>query len=263
MKEACDSRVLGAIRWVDAVSLTPISLPLIATASPPYAGHLQFIRNYSGLTVITHADGLEALIAVFDLKDLDPADAVDPGALPALAGEVSDPSGNYLPRKFTLALPRDPDSKIDAETGLRPDHSLFEPEEIKLLLSPTAKTPVGWAQVRVLVTQPDGTPIPQTLARVVPAAGGPALGFGQTDARGEALVALPGLQYFTAGATEAEVFALATEAKLELIFPPAGVSPVDWTVLAAATVASPDHVDPHPLHLRPGKLYSRVFPFTP
>ena len=55
MNEVLDSRVLGALRWIDAVTQTPIATPLVVTG----AG-LRFTRNLSGLTVITHAAGLEA-----------------------------------------------------------------------------------------------------------------------------------------------------------------------------------------------------------
>src|SRR6478735_8811062 len=109
MSERLDRRVLGAVRWIDAVSEATITLPLVPEMVPG-GPRLKFIRNLGGLTVITEAEGLEAYVQTFDLKDLAPADVVADGDLDLVA-QVRDPTGTYLPRKFTLALPRDASPK--------------------------------------------------------------------------------------------------------------------------------------------------------
>ncbi len=264
MKYRCDNRVLGAIRWIDAVTRAPITVPLVPLASPPNATHLRFIRNFSGLTVITHADGLETYTATFNLDDLDPGDAV-PALSLELHGQVTDPTGNYLPRRFTLDLPLDADPTLTPPDNTRPPNSLFEPIDVELLPSPSAKVPAGWAQVRVLILDAEGDPIPHALARVVATAADPAdevtLGFGQSDSRGEALVAIPGLKNFAPGATEDEVVTIETAARLEIVFPPPADDPADWTALKTTPVAAPADIDPTPLALSPGRTYSRRYPF--
>jgi hypothetical protein len=255
MKERFDRRVLGAIRWIDAVSQAPIPLPLVATSE-----QMRFVRNLSGLTVVTHADGLENYEAVFDLAQLPPGQVVALGTLER-SGQVEDPSGVFLPRKFTLKLPRDPSPALLPPDNHRPADSLFTPVEIALLPAPAARLSPGCAEVRVLVLDDEGAPIPNALARVVATADDTILGCGLADARGEALVAVPGLKHFAPGATEEEVVTVETEARLEIIHPPAGEEVVDWTVLRDAAVAAGD-TDDELLQLRPGGLYSRRYPFT-
>ena len=254
MNELLESRVLGALRWIDAVTQTPITRPLTVTGTG-----LRFIRNLSGLTVITHANGLEAYTRTFDLTSLPAGQAVPNGSL-ALTAEVADPSGTYLPRRFTVDLPRDPSPDLLPPDGRRPAGSLFTPIEVALLPAPAARLPAGCAEVRVLIRTPTGQGIRNALARVVATSGGAVLGCGLADDRGEALVAVPGLKHFAPGATEEEVVSVVTEARLEIILPPADATIVDWTVLRGAAVA-PGHTDPQPLQLKPGARISRRFPF--
>lgn len=256
MNEVLDSRVLGALRWIDAVTQTPIATPLVVTG----AG-LRFTRNLSGLTVITHAAGLEAYTRTFDLANL-PAGQEVPNDSLTLTADVEDPTGNYLPRRFTLNLPRDASPEVIPPDGRRPPRSLFTPFDIALLPAPAARLQAGCAEVRVLIQTPANVGIRNALARVVATADSTLLGCGLTDARGEALVAVPGLKHFAPGATEDQVVSVETEARLEIILPPAGVTIVDWVTLRDAPVAA-GHTDPQPLRLKPGALISRRFPFPP
>lgn len=260
MKYRCDNRILGAIRWVDAVTRAPIQQPLVPVASPPNPARLRFVRNLGGLTVITHADTLATHTATFDLNELAEDDEVEPLAR-TFEAEVSDPTGSYLPRKFSLQLPRDPDPRRIPPDNSRPPNSLFTPIEIELLPSPTARVPAGWAQVRVLILDPQGHPIPNALARLVAPANGTPLAFGQSDHRGEALIAIPGLKNFAPGDTEDEVVTVETPARLEILFPPPRDNPPDWTTLKSAAIAAPGHADATPLALSPGHTYSRRYPF--
>lgn len=254
MNELVESRVLGALRWIDAVTETPITRPLTVTG----AG-LRFTRNLSGLTVITHANGLEAYTRTFELAALAPAHVVPNGSLTVTA-DVVDPLGSYLPRRFSIELPRDPSPDLLAPDGRRPVGSLFTPHQVALLPAPAARLPAGCAEVRVLIRTPAGQGIRNALARVIATNGGALLGCGLADGRGEVLVAVPGLKHFAPGATEEEVVSVVTEARLEIILPPADATIVDWTVLRTTAVA-PGHTDPQPLQLKPGLRISRQFPF--
>ncbi len=252
MNETLDQRVLGAIRWVDAVTLAPISLPL--TVRGP---GLHVRRNRTGLTILTHVAGLEAHTRTFDLATLPPADAVPVGDLD-VTGEVEDPTETYLPRRFTLALPRDPSPALLAPNGQRPPASLFTPLDLALLPAPAARLPPGCAEVRVQILDANGRGLRHALARVVATADGAVLGCGLADARGETLVAIPGLKHFAPGATADAVVTLETEARLEIIPPPPNATAVDWTVLRDAPVPA-GHTDPQLLRLRPGAQISRRF----
>lgn len=256
MNEVLDTRVLGAVRWVDAVTGAPIALAL--TVRGP---GLRFTRNLSGLTVITHAAGLEAYTRTFDLGTLPPGETVPTGDVTVTA-DVEDPSGTYLPRRFTFDLPRDASPDVLPPDGRRPPGSLFTPLDVALLPSPAARLAPGCAEVRVLIQTPTGQGIRHALARVVASDGGAVLGCGLADERGEALVAIPGLKHFAPGPTADEVVSVETEARLELILPPADAPIVDWTALRDAPVAA-GHTDPRPLRLKPGALISRRFPFPP
>jgi hypothetical protein len=255
MNELLESRVLGALRWIDAVTQTPITRPLTVTGTG-----LRFTRNLSGLTVVTQASGLEAYTRTFDLASL-PADQTVPNGSLAFTAEVVDPSSTYLPRRFTVDLPRDPSPDLLPPDGRRPAGSLFTPIDVALLPAPAARLPAGCAEVRVLIRTPAGQGIRNALARVVATSGGALLGCGLADERGEVLVAVPGLKHFAPGATEEEVVSVVTEARLEIILPPAGATIVDWTVLRAAAVAA-GHTDPQLLQLKPGARISRRFPFA-
>src|SRR5438045_3810080 len=144
-----ERRVLGAIRWLDAVTQNAITLPLEVSSETA-----SFTRNRSGLSVITSADGLEKYIATFDLDSLPAADAKQDESIP-VTGTVRDPSGRYLPRAFTVKLPR-PATK----TLPRPANSLFMPMDVSLLPTPRFKMLAGWAQVRVTVKTAAGDPFP-------------------------------------------------------------------------------------------------------
>lgn len=255
MSELLEDRILGAIRWIDAITHAPISLPLIARGP-----NLRFTRNLSGLTVIAHADGFEHYTRTFDLAQLPPAKVIPAGSRP-FTGEVEDPTGQYLPRSFTLALPLDPSPALLSPDNRRPPNSLFTPLEIALLPSPAARLPAGFAQVRVLILDANAQGIPNALARVVATTGGAMLGCGLSDSRGEALVAIPGLKHFAPGATAAAVVSIETEARLEIILPPSNAAFVDWTLLRSAAVAA-GNTDPALLRLKPGALVSRRYPFT-
>ncbi len=253
MIERDDNRVLGAIRWVDAVTSTVVNLPLTVTCP-----NARFVRNLAGLSVITSAAGLEKKVAAFDSSSLAPADVVPVQSL-TFNAQVADVTGTYLPRVFTFQLPRD-EAPAPLATGGWSATSLFTPMDVALLPAPAARMAPGWAQVRVAISNAAGAPLPNALVRVVASADGTVLGRGMSDARGEALVPVPALKLFAPGLTPTQVVTSETAAKLQIILPGPGATVVDWTLLDAQPV-DPANIDPKPLSLRAGQTYSRVFPF--
>jgi hypothetical protein len=251
MKERLDSRVLGAVRWLDAVTEQPITHALTVTA-----GDLRFVRNLSGLSVIVAAKGLEAYEACLDLDTLPPEQEVDDLSLDFTAA-VTDPTGRYLPRRFDLKLPRVAQPPR-LPNGQRPASSLFDPVPIALLPGPLAPVAAGWAQVRVTARTAEDKPLKHLYLRVVATADDAVLGRGMTDERGEGLVIVPGLKLFAPGNTPAEVTTSETDVRLEAILPGEVAAAVDWTALEAEDAEA---ANTKPLKLKAGKTYACNFPF--
>jgi hypothetical protein len=245
MKERVDSRVLGAVRWVDAVTERAIPLPLAVSAPD-----LHFVRNLSGLSVIVSATGLDTYEHYFDLSTM-PAEERVADLSREFSASVSDPTGCYLPRAFKIKLPRltNPPRQPD---GSRPASSIFDPIDISLLPASMTRVASGWAQVRVSARSTAAHPLKNLYLRLVATSGDKVLGRGMTDARGEGLVIVPGLKLFAPGETDDEVTTSETEARLEAI--EAGSDDViDWTELDEPSVTPADTLT---LNLQAGKTYS-------
>ena len=174
--ETVDRRVLGALRLVDVTTRLPVRGPLRVEASG-----LRLVRNRRGDFVVFAGGGLEAHTRAF----------AAPPAAPPLGSllfplVIIDPDSHYLPRRGALRLPRNP--APDA-----PD-SLFAPAEIALFPAPAGTTEASWAIIRATVrAQGSGLRLPWALLRVQKADTGATLAEGLADARGEALVAVPGI----------------------------------------------------------------------
>lgn len=149
-----ESRALAGIRFEDVATSTAVDVPLDVRAAE---GEVRVVThaNRRGIYVIAEVEGLEEYVATFQ----------DPPATPAegsvvVAMEVRDPSGMYLPRRFSVALPRDPDRGDD--------DSIFEPLVVSLYRSPLAGRSQNWAMLRVRLNAGAGTdPVPAALLRVV------------------------------------------------------------------------------------------------
>lgn len=209
-----DRRVLGGVRLMNAVT----GLPIVRTleVSAPNVG---WIRNGSGDYIVTFAPGLAAHTVAFAAPP-----AAPPLASVALTVTVRDPLGEYLPRRATVTLPRDPDPAHDTQPA-----SLFRPIGVPLYLAPAASTAPGWAVVRVTVLGP--TPdsrLAGALLRVEQDVTQTVLARGLSDARGEALVAVPGIPVTTFGTTgTGPVLATQVAAKLQVFAPNPGAEPSD------------------------------------
>jgi hypothetical protein len=130
--------------------------------------------------------------------------------------QVQDPAGQYLPRRATIDLPRDPDPANAAQSN-----SLFRAVDVSLFPTPAAPTWPGWAVVRASVTSPTpGVGLADALVRVVRQSDDVRLGAGMTDARGEALVAVQGIPSTTFDEGEGPVLATEVAVRLEVIHDP-------------------------------------------
>ena len=188
MPELVDRRVLGAVRFLDATTLSAVTHGL-RVESPD-----ALMRpNRSGLWVIWNAKGLEPHTDAFDEPP-----AVPPIGSVAIALTVADLSARYLARSATISLPRDP-SPANAQN---PD-SLFRPQNVRMYPAPNAWVSPGWALVRAhLTNSTTGNPLGGALVRVVRTSDQQILARGMSDARGEALVTVAGIPIttFSAGA---------------------------------------------------------------
>jgi hypothetical protein len=203
--ERVDSRVLGALHCVDASTRVAVDTPLVVEVAGA-----RIRRNRSGLYVIVQADALAAHEGAFDAP---------PGA-PALGSVVlaltlQDPSGRYLPRRVSAALPRDP----------APDHagqvdSLFRPLQVSMY--PAAAAPVGanWAALRLsLAESASGDALGGAL--VIVESGGAIVARGLSDWRGEALVPVPGVPVTTWSDDPEAVVVSEVAAQVHVVFDPA------------------------------------------
>jgi hypothetical protein len=177
--EHVDRRIVAALRFVDAVTGLPVRRPLRVAANG-----VKWSRNRSGSYLITEAPGFEDYIATF----------AEPPAEPEPSSEeieltVHDPENRFLARRRTVRLPRDPDPGHAAE----PD-SLFQALVVPLFRSPSADLSSGWAVIRATVHGDEAEErLGGALIRVLRGSDGEHLGSGLSDARGEALVAIPGI----------------------------------------------------------------------
>jgi hypothetical protein len=179
--ERTETRVLGALRCVDATTRTPVETLLQVTIEGA-----RVRRNRSGLYVIAGADGLAAHEAAFQAPP-----AAPPLGSILLQARIVDPLGRYLSRLATFTLPRDPDPD-----NLGAVDSLFLPIEVALYPAAAAPTGANWALLRVSVTHAgSGDALGGVLLRVLQ--GDTVLARGLSDWRGEALVAVPGVPVTT------------------------------------------------------------------
>lgn len=203
--ERVEWRVLGAVAFADATTGTAIDAPLRVDAP-----NARFIRNRSGLYVLRDYPPLQSHEQQF----------LNPPALPALGSvsltvRVSDPLGVYLPRLFTLALPRDANP---ANAGAA--NSLFRPQTV--LLYPSANAPVGanWSVLRVSLTaSPSGDALGGAGLRVF--TNDKTWAKGMTDWRGEALLPVVGVPVTTFSEEIGAVVVSSINVSLRAAFDPA------------------------------------------
>ena len=186
--EIVQDRVLGAVRFLDSTTLLKVDGALAVQAADTVVR-----RNRSGLYVIWSA----------------PTGGT-------VTFTVSDPAAYYLPRKFNVQLPRDEDPGHGDQAS-----SIFQPVDVRLLLSPTAATSPGWAIIRARVKKA-GTDITLSgaLIRVMRASDLVLLASGMSDGRGEAMIAVTGVPVTTFDGGPGPVVATEIAVKVQTVFDP-------------------------------------------
>ena len=203
--ERVDSRVLGALHCVDASTRVAVDTTLVVQVAGA-----RIRRNRSGLYVIVQADALVAHEGAFDAPPGVPA----LGAV-ALAVTLQDPSGRYLPRRVSVALPRDP---APAHAGQA--DSLFRPLQVPMY--PAAAAPLGanWAVLRLSLAESASSDALGG-ALVIVESGGAIVARGLSDWRGEALVPVPGVPLTTWSDDPEAVVVSEVAAQVHVVFDPA------------------------------------------
>ena len=255
--EACDQRILAALRCVDAVTGVPLNDPVQVSAVG-----VKLIRNRRGLYVIQAAPGHGALNDYTATFDQPPAAPPSGQTWPvSLSLRINDPSGRYLPREVQLNLPR-------AASATATD-SLFKAVDVALYPSPIAATASGWAVIRATVLAAAAAPgdsprrLPWAWIRVVREANGsngflPAPAFALADWRGEALIAVAGLPVTTWDGSS--TLAVQVSVRLEVVFD-SRLTPlpeqVDWLHFRdpnSGYLPNPDHLNGPDPQLRDGRI---------
>jgi hypothetical protein len=208
--EQLDQRAIGAVRFIDAATRLWIQDYLKVTAP-----EVKLIRNAHGAWVITHAPGFEQYVDAFTKPPVSPA----LGAI-ALTLTVEDPSGRYLARKLTVKLPRDP-NPANA-------NSVFDVVEAPLYPAPAGQVAPGAAIVRATVrAKVGGAGLGGALIIVARKSDNVVLARGLSDARGEALVTVPGVPVMTWNNSGGSVLAPETVVITTAYYDPALKPPPD------------------------------------
>lgn len=203
MNEFLDRRILGALRLQDGVTGLALKRPMQLDSD-----RLVIKRNRQGDYVI---------FDVLDVADLHAHTTVFPDApsVPALESvsidlQIRDHWGDYLPRRYTLRLPRDRDPQSPS--------AIVKPLSIPLFRGPSAGTEPNWAVIRATLTdQATNQRLPWALVKVVRNS---TTTLAMADWRGEALIAVPGIPITTWDAGGGAVLATEVDARLDVVFDP-------------------------------------------
>jgi hypothetical protein len=200
--ENVDRRVLSAFRLVDSITSGTITAPMTVRCAP-----LTLRQNRSGIWVVFNGPGFASLTNSF----LPP----DPGPTAvSFALSIQDPSGQYLPRLAAIRVPAPLTPASDPA-------SIFNPQPITLYASAGAALGVNWAVIRASVTRAAATPpqgLENAILRVTRTSDNSPLAVAMTDARGEALLAVPGLGVRAGSSAGGPVLEATTAVSVEAFF---------------------------------------------
>jgi len=171
--EQSDRRVLGGFVLSDAITHASVLTPLNVTSK-----QLKIKVNRSGVYAIFDAPTFSAPTGQF-------LSATASWPVGQSEVTVQDPSLRYLPRRAQVQAPQTP------AVG-NPQVTFAGPQSIALYPSPSAGVELNWAAVRATVLGSAGNGLPWAVVRVLNSTN-TAVATGVTDARGEALLAVPGL----------------------------------------------------------------------
>lgn len=207
MLEVVQERVLGALRFLDSTTSEKVESALNVEAAGTVVR-----RNRSNLYVIWEG----------------PASGT-------VTFTVTDPAGIYLSRKFNVTLPRDSDLSNKGQAG-----SIFQPFDVNLYPSSSAPTSPGWAVIRARVIKAGSSVVlGGALIRILRASDQVVLARGMSDARGEALVPVPGVPVTTFDSGNGAVMATQIDVTIQAFFDRALVGVPDPQDLEARMNALP------------------------
>jgi hypothetical protein len=197
VNESVDRRILAAFVCLDAVTGDSVVEPMRVTAL-----RWTIKPNRSGIYVIFDGPGFDFLTTQF----------LPSGAWPApVSFEITlqDPNRRYLPRRANLKAPLTPvippapaasppssPPNSGAAAALLDPTTVFDPQPVSLFPAPSAPFGPNWAVIHASVIRSGTSPVqglPWALLRVTRNSDNTVLATGQTDANGEALLAVIGL----------------------------------------------------------------------
>ncbi len=226
MSESVDRRVLGAIRCVDAITGNSIGNALSVTSS-----QLLLRANRKSIYVIFNAPKLDPQTAQFD--PMLPWPAAAPFEV-----SIQDPSRRYLPRRAMVQAPQtlppaiDPSQPFDPAKVLGDPAIVFNPQPVPLFPSPAAPVSPNWAVIYISVIRSGSTPskgLPWCIVRVARSDNQAVLATTVGDARGEAVLAIPGLGPEVSGSDTGAVTQATVAVAVTAWFDPSVTSrPSNW-----------------------------------
>jgi hypothetical protein len=197
--EVVSRRILGSFVCIDAMTGNSIQQPI-----PVTAGAWTVTPNRSGVYVIF--DGPVPLGVngqKLNTEFIATGTWPPPTSFPLT---LQDTSRNYLPRRANVNAPQSVPAIAPAPAGstsnpavlaaLKDPTTVFCPQTVKLYPMPSAETQPNWAVIRASLTNASVTPaagLGSAVLQVVRASDKTVLATGQTDANGEALLAVLGL----------------------------------------------------------------------
>lgn len=222
--EDVERRVWAALRPIDAVTRLAVDNALRVQGAGQH-----WLRNRGGLLVLQEVDEPATQREEFATYQESFAAPTAVAAV-TIRATLEDPRRRYLPRSVSIDLPR----ADTAGPGVLPP--LFEPFDVPMYPAPSAPLGAPWAVLRLHVER-GGLPAAGCAISVHEVGDETAvLGRGQSDARGEAVVAVPGVPLFIpSGGPNAFVRELAAEATV--VFEPTATAPPDTDTLARASGA--------------------------
>lgn len=244
--ELLDRRVLGAIRLLNAA--TGLPLPDAIKINNPGS---KFLRNPRGYYVIQGILGNASLEA--HTKDfLTPPNTPEIVSV-SLSLQIMPLNKQYLPRRYTLKLPRDPNP-----VNIQQENSLFKPVDVRLFLATNAPTAINWAVLRATVKEKDTNQrLPWALILVLRNGVSAPIARSLADWRGEALIAVPGVPATTWVEGSGPVLTTEIDITLEVIFDPTVQTIPDGVDFSRLTDPNQDYLpDPDDMEARRGSLRS-------
>ena len=208
--ENVDRRILGAFVCVDAITGLSVTSPIQVTA-PGW----KIKPNRSGTYVIFDGPGLSALTTQFIPGSTWPTSAT------SFEVTLQDSNRRYLPRRANIQA------------------TVLNLQRVMLYPLPSAPIGPNWCTIHVSVTKQGTTPplgLPWAVVQIIRQSDNTVLATGQTNANGEALLAVVGLTSQPSTSTSGPVTVSTVAATLRAYFDPSVLGqPAGW-------VSNPDDI---------------------